>query len=323
MIDFKNDLRMYAIRILKHYGVKYKDKDDLRTLLIKLYTFWEKYITPQPRTIMESKELMQSLAGFPSSVQIAVEKMKEWISVGTDINAFQSRGLRGFGSRDYQNAVYGTVHLHLSARQEDKLPVVKKNGFAKPGRYILNAYFTSTHAYLINIIEHPSGDKNDAQIWLSKRILEIIVNNWPELSDKYRIKNAALCDAQGNKIALSDRKRAELTTNHINTFIEYEGNLYAPSFGIMGSGDSAAAALKADRLINLATSAQRRYEDRQSNFECVFRRFLERHNREIPTKFDVHFECIDSLRRFVVLDRFSGVAWDCTEGRIFLCLKQL
>ena len=107
MIDFKNDLRIYAIRTLKHYGVKYKDKDDLITLLVKMHTFWEKYITPQPRTVMESKELTKSLANFPNSVQIAVEKMKEWISAGIDINAFQSRGLRGSGSRDYQNAVTG------------------------------------------------------------------------------------------------------------------------------------------------------------------------------------------------------------------------
>lgn len=312
---------MYAIKTLDHYRVKYKDKDDLMTLLVKLYTFWEKYITPQPRTVMESKELMQSLSGFPSSVQTALEKMKEWISVGTDINAFQSRGLRGFGSRDYQNAVYGTVHLHLSARQEDKLPVVKKNGFAKPGRYILNAYFTSTQAYFINIIEHPDGDKSDAPIWLSRTILEIIINNWPELSDKYKIKNAALCDAQGNKIVLSDRERAELTTNHINTFIEYEGNLYVPSLGITGSGDSTAAALKANRLINLAALVQLRYEDQRSDFECIFQRLLERHNREIPSKFDIHFEYVDSLQRFVVLDRSSGAAWDCTKGGILLFSK--
>lgn len=74
MIDFKNDLRIYAIKTLRHYGVKYKDKDDLMTLLIKLYTFWGKYITPQPRVVVESKELVQSLSSFPGPVQAAVEK---------------------------------------------------------------------------------------------------------------------------------------------------------------------------------------------------------------------------------------------------------
>ena len=245
--------------------------------------------------------------------------MKEWISIGTDINAFQSRGLRGSGNRDYQNAVYGTVHLHLSAHQEDKLPVVKKNGFAKPGRYILNTYFTSTHAYLINIIEHPGGDKDDAQIWLNRTILGIIINNWPELFDKYKIKNAALCDAQGNKIVLSDRERTELTIKHVNTFIEYKGNLYVPSLGIMGSSDSTVAALKANKLINLATLVQLTYEDRRSDIECAFKRLLERQHREIPAEFDIHFKYVNSLRHFVVLDCFSGAAWDCTEGGIFLC----
>ena len=319
MIDFKNDLRIYAIRTLKHYGVKYKDKDDLITLLGKMHTFWEKYITPQPRTVMESKELTKSLANFPNSVQIAVEKMKEWISAGIDINAFQSRGLRGSGSRDYQNAVYGTVHLHLSAQQEDVLPVVKKNGFAKPGKYILNTYFTSTHAYFINIIEHPGGDKSDAPIWLSGTILEIIVNNWPELADEYKIANASICDGRGNKLDLSDRERAELTINHINTFIEYRGNLYVPFLGITGSGDNVAAVLKSQRLMNSATLAQLRYKERRPDFERAFRGLLERHGRKIPAEFDIHFEYVDSLRRFVVLDRSSGAVWDCAEGGVLLC----
>lgn len=321
MIDFKNDLQIYAIRTLKYYGVKYKDKDDLMTLLVKLYSFWGKYITPQPRTVVKSKELTEALSSFPRSVQIAVEKMEKWISTGIDINAFQSRGLRGYGSRDYQNAVYGIVHLHLSAQQKDILPVVKKNGFAKPGRYILNTYFTSTHAYLINIIEHPGGDKNDAQIWLSRTILEIIVNNWPELSDKYKIENATLCDEQGNKIVLSDHERAELTTNHINTPIEYGGNLYIPSFGITGSGDSVVAVLQSQRLMKSATLAQRRYEANRSDFEYTFQRLLEQHNRKIPVEFDIHFEYVASLQRFVVLDRLSGAAWDYTKGGVLLFSK--
>ena len=40
-MDFQADLRRFALEQLEHYGVKYRKKDDLTTLLIKLYTFFE------------------------------------------------------------------------------------------------------------------------------------------------------------------------------------------------------------------------------------------------------------------------------------------
>lgn len=39
-VDFRQDLRMWAVNELKRYGVRYKEKDNLQMLLVKLYTFW-------------------------------------------------------------------------------------------------------------------------------------------------------------------------------------------------------------------------------------------------------------------------------------------
>lgn len=128
MVNFGKYLRENTVATLERYKVHYKDKDDLNTLLIRLYTFWEKYILPRKRVVLISEELAAQLGSFPESVTVAVDKMREWIENGVDINCFQGRGLYGKGNRDYQNMLYGIVHLHLSANKDDLVPIIKKMG---------------------------------------------------------------------------------------------------------------------------------------------------------------------------------------------------
>mgnify|MGYP007043839912 CR=1 FL=1 len=98
-VDFRQDLRMWAVNELKRYGVRYKEKDNLQMLLVKLYTFLEKYIAPYKRTVQLSNELKEKLPDLPENVRDALEKMKQWVCEGVDINCFQGRGLYGGGSR--------------------------------------------------------------------------------------------------------------------------------------------------------------------------------------------------------------------------------
>ena len=123
-VDFRQDLRMWAVNELGKYGVRYKEKDNLQMLLVKLYTFLAKYIAPYKRTVQLSNELKEKLPGLPEDVRDALGKMEQWICEGVDINCFQGRGLYGGGSRDYQNMLYGIVHLHLSAKKENASPAV-------------------------------------------------------------------------------------------------------------------------------------------------------------------------------------------------------
>ena len=44
MINYENDLREIAINLLDSAGVYYKNKDDTNRLLIRYYTFCEKYV---------------------------------------------------------------------------------------------------------------------------------------------------------------------------------------------------------------------------------------------------------------------------------------
>lgn len=314
-IDFKNDLREATINQLKSYGVHFSDKKNLQKLLVKLYTFLEKRIHPTRRLVFVSEELTQRLPNLPTSVQEALKKMQEWIFDGVDINCFQGRGLFGKGNRNYLNMLYGFVHLHLSAKQSDLLPVIKDGKFAKPAKYLLYAYFTDDSAYFIDVVEHPEPSNSNILKWVEKRALEIVVKNWPKLIE-YRITNAKLCDAAGNTISIDDDALSQLTLKHINTGVVIGDDLYLPSSGITGSGDSATAVLKANKASNTAALAQINYQKNADQINKMFICVLESHGRSIPDKLDIHYDYIPDLGRFVIMERNSKVAWDFKLGKI-------
>lgn len=292
----------------------------MRTLLIKLYTFWEKYVTPVKRTVNYSEEIKQKQNKLPIEVQEAVCKMAEWVRDGIDINCFQSKGLRGKGSRDYQNMMYGIIHLHLSAKKDDTLPVVKKDGFAKSGKYLLYASFTKDQAYFVDVREHPKNDDSGKVEWTSRSLLEIIVHNWPDLRKMNIFKGAVLCDSNGNQISIDDNMIAQLAANHINMMIPVEGGLYIPSFGYMNSGDSASVAMKVDRIINEAVQAQITYEHYYDEVLSAFEKILKKFGRKIPQVYDIHYEYIGDLKNFAIIDRNSKIAWNFRKN-LFHCLS--
>lgn len=312
MVDFKQDLQDSVVATLNKYNVKHKDKDDLHALLVRLCTFWDKYIIPKPRTVLISRELSEGLESFPETVRIAVNKMLQWVEAGVDINCFQGRGLYGKGSRDYQNTLYSIVHLHLSASKNDSAPIIKKDGFAKPSAYLLYAYFTDTHAYFIDVQKHPEAfdaDGNIAVEWISKNLLQIVDYNWPELLKHQKIDGMTLCDSEGNPIELDDKARSCLFTHGINTGIELDGAVYLPSFGVTSSGDSLRAVMYANRMINSAVMAELKYTNHKEFIHKTFRYLLQKHGRPIPLTFDIHYDYVPCVDQFLILDRCSSAAY--------------
>lgn len=321
-MNFQADLRRFALEQLEHYGVKYCRKDDTDALLIKLYTFWEKYIVPREREVLMARELQEKLTQLPPSVREALDKLAEWVRGGVDVNCFQSRGLYGQGSRDYQNMLYGIVHLHLSAKRTDAAPVKKKNGFAKPGSHLLYARFEPDRAYFIDVREHPKDADEDRAAWVSSEFLKICVRNWPELYGKTAIQNAKLCLSDGTEVNLDDDGIAELSKANVNAMIQVGNDLYFPNLGYMASGDSTKAVNSATKIWNAAAQAQLTFATHALQILQGFRTVLERQGRPAPSKYDLHYDYVPTLGRFVVCDRVSHVAWDPQRGTVGLLAER-
>lgn len=320
MVDFLQDLREETIVSLDNYGVKYKTKDELIDLLVKLFTFYEKYITPQKRRVFYSRELTAKMAELPGKVQAAISKMDIWVQDGIDINCFQSRGLYGSGSRDYQNALYGVVHLHLSADENDIEPV-KKGKFAKPSEYLLFALFQTDSAYFLDAVHHPEALKHGQAIvteWTSANILKTIESNWPEILEKSKLSISGLCDGNGEPIEMDDQAIASLTTSHISTIIPGNQGFYMMRPGITTSGDSTWAVLSAQNAIKHARRCEIYYKENEKKLHTAFVRMLTESGYAVPISFDIHFERISQLNTMAIRDRNSGVGYNLSRQTIFI-----
>lgn len=317
MIDFQNDLKDTTIQLLDHYGVRYKKKDHLFDLLVKLYTFFEKYIAPQKRLVSYSDELKSKLNKLPVATQEALSKMDSWISEGIDVNPYQSRGLYGEGSRDYQNALYGIVHLHLSAKKTDMAPVIYKDRFAKPSDYLLFALFRKGAAFFIDVVQHPQTlSKKNPRVpdWTSSDLLKIIERNWPFLLENSIIPAQSLTDGNGNEIVLTDGDVAEATVNGMTVPIRGNKGLYFPQMGVATSGDNTKATIMAQREIRNAVICQDHFLKHEEEIRIIFRKQLVDAGIQIPQDFDFHYDYIPELKNHFIVDRNTGAAFDVFTG---------
>lgn len=314
-INFLNDLKDKTVDTLRQHGVKYHKDDDVHRLLIRLFSFQARYISQRNRTVLISKELTKKLPTLRPKTSGAVQKLKEWTEHGVNINSFQSRGLYGSGgNKDFQNSLYGTVHLHLSADISDTMPEIKKNRFSKRSDQVLIALFQEKYAYFIDVMNHP---EREDPAWTSKSILQILKGNWPDLIEPFVLKNAALCVGDGTNVEINDEELFQLTSCGINTMMAADdGVVFAPNGGVSSNGTSTVAVIKADRLCNEAQSVQKQYEKHRQKLRRQARDMLIEKRIQVPHKSDVHFEFFEELGRFAVFNRTFKIAWDYKENRL-------
>lgn len=320
MINYKNDLREIALNLLNTAGVYYKKKDDTHRLLIRYYTFCEKYVFPKKRVVYVSKELLSKTGTLPMNIRAALIKMHQWVETGEDINCFQSKGLYGKGSRDYQNALYGVIHLHLSASKDDIKPVIQSDGFSKRSKYLLFAKFKNDAAYFIDVLYHPEDltPNNQAGIeWTSSATLLILEKNWPELIENTKIPGATLIVGDGKPYAQTDSDIAALTVSGVTTFIQGKDGLYLPNLGVASSGDSTMAVQRALNLWNKCASYKLWYDEHYIEVQQDFEKMLRSLNQKIPDIFDVHIDLLEDLNILVIRDRITGAACDPEKGTLY------
>ncbi len=261
---------------------------------------------------------MQGFLHF--QIRAALIKMQQWVEAGEDINCFQSKGLYGKGSRDYQNALYGVIHLHLSASKDDAKPVILNDRFSKRSEYLLFAKFKNDAAYFIDVLHHPEilTPNNQAGIeWTSSTILLILENNWPELIENTKIPGATMIVGAGKPYNQTDLDIAALTANGITTFIQGKDGLYLPNLGVASSGDSIMAVKRATNLWNKCAAYKKWYDEHYIEVWQDFERMLTSLKKEIPDSFDIHIDLLEDLNLLVFRDRITGSAYDPEKGTLY------
>ena len=225
-----------------------------------------------------------------------------------------------FRQQCYQNALYGVIHLHLSASKDDAKPVILNDRFSKHSEYLLFAKFKNDAAYFIDVLHHPEilTPNNQAGIeWTSSTILLILENNWPELIENTKIPGATMIVGAGKPYNQTDLDIAALTANGITTFIQGKDGLYLPNLGVASSGDSIMAVKRATNLWNKCAAYKKWYDEHYMEVWQDFERMLTSLKKEIPNRFDIHIDLLEDLNLLVFRDRITGSEYDPEKGTLY------
>ncbi len=311
-INFIADLRSWVLGRFEQFGFLMQQIDRIATneLLVLYFDYDSQFIEPVRRSIRIAAELDTKLSTLPSCVQIAFEKMLEWIYAGVNINSFASRRLKreikpssDFSRHNYQYNLYNITHFHLSAKEEDQYPALEEDGFSKRSDYLLLAFFEERAAYIVDIIKHPTASVGQED-WFSKRLLVIIENNWPKLIEKHKMPDGMMLTEE-----LDDAAIKQLTQNGLLTLIDTGKSLYMPpGMGVASAGNSIRTQIAVDRLCNTANLHALWVRE---NYDAIKNEIIKICNEfriTTPNKFDFHYVYSEMFLTFLIVEQSTGIA---------------
>lgn len=156
------------------------------------------------------------------------------VIAGADLRPYQSTRLDKADLFDAMLFDFGIQHFHTSVHQHPTKPRYRKR--TEP---LLFAFVTRTDLYCLGFFPH--------RAWSQQRLLDIVHENWPELLERYAVR-----DAIGLRHAYTDEELAALRLAKINTPTQRpDGTVhFSPGSGMATDGSSLVAGLK---LINLGS----------------------------------------------------------------------
>jgi hypothetical protein len=209
-------------------------------LLIWHFNWIGRFVPPQPREVLRSKEI----SGNPDYLRhrADIDRLIAKIRIGIDITPHLSaqvrtgyeedkRGRPGKQSLDLLLNDWGVHHLHFGH-------ALRQDGFverpeSKPE--LLFVIFRPGAAYVLDVFAHHD--------WAHDRIAEIAVRNWPDRSLFLRL------GVKGGGRPFTVNQRQALRRGHMSAPIEIAGGVFTGhGCGISGAGTSARTAFRVSRL---------------------------------------------------------------------------
>ncbi|MCG9096220.1 hypothetical protein [Laribacter hongkongensis] len=155
-------------------------------------------VSPKPRNVILSKEFQKN----------SLANDKEWMSIqndiqkGRDINLYMSKKINDWQAVDYLLYTCNISHFHLYKNKEGGIR-----------EHLVFGIFTKENFYALNIGKH--GD-----LYKPDDFISIVVSNWPELLDAFKVKKAP----QNTSAAFNSKLFKQLANN-----TNLQCNLIAPA----------------------------------------------------------------------------------------------
>ena len=207
-IDLVADMQTMSYEKLVKAGYRNVELD---RALYQYFNVRKRQIDSRPRKLHKSREFK-----CPESYEEALYYFEKKVNRGDSLLPFLSNKLFDASYSDGMLNDWNIYHFHLTRR-------FNKDGWAKRSDYELFAYVTDTDMYLLQVYEH-----QDPLLYWRKELVKIINDNWPELLDKFHLK-----EVQGLTEEFDDEQYKQLREAHITTFVELGKNQV---FGMIGGG---------------------------------------------------------------------------------------
>lgn len=189
--------------------------------------------------IKKSKEFLANpfVAQYAPGLDIIENNFRN----GVSNKAHQNRAVDRTDYHDLLFNDWGIHHFHLA-------DTYRSDGFCDRTGPVLFAYFDNDAVYFVDILEHGRGH---ADVWVDEHLIAVIDHNWPEISNKYHIKEA---------IDLSQihtaPERIKLRNAGIASLLKVNGKVFVPfGLGLNTAKGSTRFSLKALRLLRFLKAA--------------------------------------------------------------------
>lgn len=281
-MDLTDDLKRLTVDRLVRHGFRPDDSSSLHRLYAALDSHVMRLVLPVRYEIKISEQLKNNPQ--LKLLRHVVDEIIDDLRAGKSVLPYLSSQVLTPGRRRDDLLTFWCIHhLHLSSRA-----TLDKRGLVARADQLLFVRFDSSVAHFIDIIPH-----NETDIFINKRLLEIVDENWPNLHHSF--SNVTGHDLTPDLIRTVQKGNA-------NILINMNGRSIMPNGGIGADGVQMDVKWQLDRLLMQLSDIQR---DVRANYPRYFGKDLRlnqtfAHVRLISLD-GIHFELREEINGAVVV----------------------
>lgn len=234
-IDLISDAEEIFRKYMKSFVKRRKSKNDVIMDYCRLNI---RLIDKKPRRILKAKGIK-----CPPDYEKKLDYLEECIVHGENLIPFMSKNIQYLTREDMLLYDWGIYHFHISDEKEEN------SFFMKRSDYLLMTYIEGDFIYFLDIVPHSS---TDIVIWSDTKYLDIIRENWPNLMDKYVIKDCVPVESYNDTEISKIRKRGALIISKWDN----RNALFSPGGGYASDRTSIRAMQQRDYLIDLISEIE-------------------------------------------------------------------
>ena len=237
-----DDVSLISAKLIEAFDLVFEcQTGDVDEPLIRWLDYRLRYIDPQPRQVVKSKDFDRRV---PAETQDALSAFIDLAQRGGDLNPYQTKTIKRNDTSGTKRqlrtdglwADWGVHHAHLT-----DVPVPAGAEFSSRSEWLLFFVALPNEIGLIDVRSH-----SEADIFQAVDLVEKAIRSWPEFASAFQLKGV-LGLAKSPSTNPADVK--ELRRAGVTQMLEVDGLVYMPpGLGMTSAATSTQVSLAANRV---------------------------------------------------------------------------